>query len=281
MANVSQAVFVERRPMQSNPPPTSLMAYVHSMSLERVSSAAARLTEKILGQRSDDLVEILKDLASELDLAHISFVRFASNRSWDVSLMTSIVTYPKLWQARYFLRRYGQIDPIIKQGSAAVLPFDWDSFDYDDPIIQKFFADARRYGIGLNGVSIPVRNRKNTNSVVSFTSDASREEWVSFKMSNMTYLQQLSALIDFAASSSEKKMTSGVQLSLREEQCLVWAARGKTHQEISEILDLSLGSVKSYLDTARHKLHCINLSHAVGVAIATGVIPAEALRDSP
>ena len=102
-----------------------------------------------------------------------------------------------------------------------------------------------------------------------------------FKTLNMTYLQQLSALIDSAAAVGSKQQTSRVQLSLREEQCLVWAARGKTHQEIADILSLSLGSVKSHLDTARHKLHCINLTHAVGVAVATGVIPAEALRDSP
>jgi DNA-binding CsgD family transcriptional regulator len=36
--------------------------------------------------------------------------------------------------------------------------------------------------------------------------------------------------------------------------------------------------VKTYLDTARHKLSCINLTHAVAVAIATGVIPAKVLR---
>ena len=44
------------------------------------------------------------------------------------------------------------------------------------------------------------------------------------------------------------------------------------------LLNLSFASVKTYLDTARHKLSCINLTHAVAVAIATGVIPAKALR---
>jgi DNA-binding CsgD family transcriptional regulator len=70
------------------------------------------------------------------------------------------------------------------------------------------------------------------------------------------------------------------QLSLREEQCLIWAARGKTHREIADILSLSATSVRSHLDTARHKLNCINLPHAVGVAVASGVLPAAALRDN-
>lgn len=248
---------------------------------ERSVSAATRLTDKILGHNPIDLAEILKDIASEIGLSHISFVRFASNRSWDVSIMTSVNTYSKVWQVRYFLKRYTVVDPIVRHGSAAILPFDWETLKSDDPLVEKFFADAVRYGVGRNGLSIPVRNRKNSHSLASFTSDITRDKWENFKKSNMTYLQQLSALIESAASIDSKLPQSPVQLSLREEQCLVWAARGKTYQEVADILDLSMGSVKTHLDTARHKLRCINLTHAVGVAVATGVIPAAALRDSP
>ena len=56
---------------------------------------------------------------------------------------------------------------------------------------------------------------------------------------------------------------------------------GGARQDISRhrrASKLSFSSVKTYLDTARHKLSCINLTHAVAVAIATGVIPAKALR---
>lgn len=269
----------------SLPPPLAafdLTAAGHGWSgTVGIGSAASRLTDKILGNNPLDLADILKDIASEIGLSHISFVRFASNRSWDVSIMTSVNTYSKVWQVRYFLKRYTVIDPIVRHGSAAVLPFDWDTLHSDDPTTTKFFADAVRYGVGRNGLSIPVRNRKHTHSVISFTNDAHRDEWDSFKKSNLTYLQQLSALINSAAGINSKLPQSPVQLSLREEQCLVWAARGKTYQEVADILELSLGSVKTHLDTARHKLHCINLPHAVGVAVATGVIPAAALRDSP
>src|ERR1700742_3894677 len=97
---------------------------------------------------------------------------------------------------------------------------------------------------------------------------------------NMVKLQLISVLIDSAASVNLKLSSPPVKLSKREEQCLIWAARGKTYQDISDILNISFGSVKSYLDTARHKLNCANLTHAVGVAIATGVIPAKALQGS-
>ena len=164
-----------------------------------IGSAATRLTDKILGNNSDDLVDILKAIASEIGLSHISYVRFASNRSWDISLLTAVATYSKLWQIRYFLKRYGAVDPVIKRGSAAIVPFDWETLHSDDPPTLKFFADAIRHNVGRNGLSIPVRNRKNTHGLISFTNDATRQEWDTFKKSNMVYLQQLSALINSAA----------------------------------------------------------------------------------
>jgi DNA-binding CsgD family transcriptional regulator len=102
-----------------------------------------------------------------------------------------------------------------------------------------------------------------------------------FKKQNMAKLQRLAALIDSATLVDSKLPEPQVRLSRREEECLIWTARGKTHQEIGDILSLSPTSVRTHLDTARHKLRCINLTHAVGVAVATGAIPGLALRDSP
>ena len=78
-----------------------------------------------------------------------------------------------------------------------------------------------------------------------------------FKKSNMTYFQQLSALIDSAAGIDSKLPAPLAQLSPREEQCLVWAARGKTYQEIADILGLKLGEredVSGY-DASQVALH--------------------------
>ena len=205
-------------------------------------------------------------------------MRFAPDKSSDASLLTGTVTYSFQWQTRYFLKRYVLIDPVFSYGSKAVLPFDWDELPRDDPQIQAFFLDAASHGVRVSGLSIPVRNRRGVYSLVSYTSDHSKQEWQEFKKSNMIKLQLISVLLDSAASVNIKLMRPPVKLSKREEQCLIWAARGKTFQDISDILNISFGSVKSYLDTARHKLNCANLTHAVG--IATGVIPAKALQGS-
>jgi DNA-binding CsgD family transcriptional regulator len=134
------------------------------------------------------------------------------------------------------------------------------------------------HSVGRNGLSIPLSNRRGVFALVSFTSDLSKDDWESYKINNMKGLRLLSVLIDSAANINFKLPSSPVHLSAREEQCLLWAARGKTYEEIAEILSVGYGSVKTYLDGARHKLGCLNLTHAAAVAFATGVIPAQALK---
>ncbi len=248
------------------------------MSSITIDSAAIRLTDTILGYNDQDLEETLRGIAADIGVLHISYLRFSPDKSSDTSLLTAIVTYSIRWQTRYFEKQYVLVDPVITLGSKAVLPFDWEELASEDPAIRAFFADAASHDVGRNGISIPVRNRKGVFSVVSFTSNHSKDAWIEYKTRNMTKLQLMSVLIDSAASINLKLNSAPVSLSKREEQCLIWAARGKTYQDIAEILNLSFGSVKSYLDTARHKLNCINLTHAVAVAVATGVIPAKALR---
>ncbi len=246
-----------------------------------IGSAAAKLTDKILGYETDDVAEILKHVAREYGVSHIAHTYIAPNKSPEASLLSAVATYSREWQTRYFLKQYFTVDPVIEKGRTAILPYDWETFPTDDPVINEFFADSIRHNVGRNGISIPVRNRRNTCSIVSFNSDVKRSEWETFKKRNMIRLQHLAVLIDAAVRVDTKLPRPQIQLSRREEQCLIWAARGKTHQEIGEILSLSPTSVRSHLDTARHKLHSINLTQAVGVAVATGTIPAAALRDSP
>jgi DNA-binding CsgD family transcriptional regulator len=243
-----------------------------------IDTAAIRLTETILGEEGPDLEQTLKALAANIGVLHIAYAPLCLQKSEDANLLSAICTYPVAWQTRYFKKQYARIDPVIARGSEAVLPFDWDELPKDDPATQAFFDDAAEHHLGHNGLSIPVRDRKGVRSLVSFTSDHSKDEWAEYKLRNMVKLQPMAVLIDCAAGLNFKLTPDPVELSKREEECLIWAARGKTYHDIAGILNLSFASVKTYLDTARHKLSCINLTHAVAVAIATGVIPAKVVR---
>jgi DNA-binding CsgD family transcriptional regulator len=244
-------------------------------------SAAMKLTRKIIGHQTDDLLDILRQFSAEIGVDHIAYVRMGSNKSLESSLFASYVTYPKEWLRRYFLKQYFLTDPILQFGmNTSLHHFDWGDIDEESSATKDFFSDAARHKVGSNGISILVRNRKNSYAIVSFTSGMTKEDWQKFKSINIDKLYHASALIDSAAMTGSKlPEIADINLSLREEQCLIWAARGKTYEEIGQITTLSYYSVRSHLDIARHKLHGTNLTNAVAIALARGVIPPIALRE--
>jgi DNA-binding CsgD family transcriptional regulator len=206
-----------------------------------IDSAAILLTDTIPGYNDDALETTLTTVGASIGVRHIAYLRLSPENSADAIPLTSVVTYPKLWQDRHSEKKYLSADPVISHGKNAVLLYDLHDLLSGDPAILDFFADAASHGVGPNG------------------------------------FQLLAVLIDSAASINLKLSSLAVKLSKREEQCLIWVVRGKTYQDIYETLNISYGSVKTYLDAARHKLNCINLTHAVAVAVATGLIPSKAL----
>jgi DNA-binding CsgD family transcriptional regulator len=70
-------------------------------------------------------------------------------------------------------------------------------------------------------------------------------------------------------------------LSKREREILLWACRGKTYAEIALITRLSNASVKTYLDTARHKLNVVNLPQACAVAVVHGILSRDDILNRP
>lgn len=245
-----------------------------------IYSAVKRLSEAIFDNLgASELVDILKEIAADIGVSHIAQLRLAKDKSPDTSVLTAVVTYSREWQARYFLKQYISIDPVVAFGRNAIYPFDWQDLNFSEQA-AAVLADAEKFGVGRNGLSIPIRSRPNLTSLVSFSGDLPRDDWEEFKSENLADLQLLSLIIDSAARLGGKLQPLSTTLSRREEQCLIWAARGKTYHEIADILDLTFGSVKTYLDTARHKLRCMNLTHAAAFAVATGVIPPTVLQRS-
>jgi DNA-binding CsgD family transcriptional regulator len=63
-----------------------------------------------------------------------------------------------------------------------------------------------------------------------------------------------------------------MQLTERELECLYWASRGKSSDEIALILTKSKNTVKHQLQSAINKLQAQNIAHAVYLACTNGVI---------
>ena len=119
----------------------------------------------------------------------------------------------RLWQQRYFQKKYFADDPVVSYGRNTDQPFDWANLPSDHPATKAFLTDALNPNVGRNGLSVPLHGRQGVFSVVSFTSDLSNDELETYKAANMKNLKLLAVLIDSASNINLKLPAVPVHLS--------------------------------------------------------------------
>jgi len=174
------------------------------------------------------------------------------------------VTYSPEWVEHYKTERFVNIDPAIQVGLRRVLPIDWAEFDRKDQKVRRLFGEACEFGLGRQGLSLPVHGRNGDRALVSITSEARAWEWQQLRLRYMRDFQLLSLHMHQAMLRLEGgQRAEHPALSPRERECLQWTAEGKTSWECAVILGLSERTVRFYLESARHKLGAANTLHAV------------------
>ncbi|WP_312404782.1 helix-turn-helix transcriptional regulator [Brevundimonas sp.] len=82
-----------------------------------------------------------------------------------------------------------------------------------------------------------------------------------------------------AVDNEVKRQGGAAELSARERQCLIWAARGKSSPDIGVILSLSPRTVDSYIEKVCAKLCVRTRIEAVAAAVRLGVIDPQSSQD--
>ena len=177
------------------------------------------------------------------------------------------VTYSAEWVGHYKSMNYVAIDPVLKSGFMSLLPIEWNSYDSRSKKLRSFFGEASEFGIGRNGLTIPIRGRSGERALFTITSDAGPVEWQdSLRRLRRDFLilaYHLHQMI-IRTEGVEKPV---VKLAPREIECLKWKASGKTDWETACILGISEKTVRFHLDLARAKLDAMNVTHAVAKAM--------------
>lgn len=182
------------------------------------------------------------------------------------------VTYSTDWIDHYLARNFREIDPVLAQGFKQTLPIDWSKFDLSSKPVKDFFGEAKEFGVGGNGFTIPVRSHNGTSGLFTVTDDGDPKKWA-LKLHDLKRdFVVISLHVHEMVCRTEGISSPVVKLGRREMECLKWASSGKTAFETSVILNISERTVRAYLDTARHKLNATNVTHAVTRAISTGLI---------
>jgi DNA-binding CsgD family transcriptional regulator len=188
-----------------------------------------------------------------------------------------ICGYPNEWWSRYKSKNYMLIDPVLAHGKTHITPICWDHLqpqELNHHHANLVMDEAREFGL-RSGVSFPVHSSRGEISLFSFATDREYLHARADIQHVMPYAQLFSTYLHEAVCRIFEQRVlplTRVHLTQREQQCLLWAAEGKTTWETSIILCLSERTVRFHLHNASVKLNVVSRQHAVARAVALGLI---------
>lgn len=218
-----------------------------------------------------DLERLFEQIAETYGLATVAYLGAGIGKGEHQREPYVAATYSLAWIERYKTQRYLEFDPVIQVGMRRMLPIDWEDITSPTDRIRNFFGEAKEFGVGRRGLSIPVHGRHGDRALFSVTSNVSDGDWRLQKKHSMRDFQVLAVHVHAVLLDLEGAPIPDVKLSPRERECLLWIAEGKTAWECSVILGLSLHTVRCYLESARHKLRASSNTHAVAKAVKAGL----------
>lgn len=244
------------------------------------------------GIKSECVFDVEKILKLDVSVEKISFENFIELVKWrfelkhifyfcptfpgrSLSRPYQLSTYSGGWNEHYKANRYETIDVVLKAGMRSLLPFDWTNLSRKNPRVQKLFSESREFGVGIQGLTIPLRGPvSGVWGMFTATSDESDGAW---KTRYCDLLRDLVPIAHYIHQRAYEMHTKNETLDLntitrRENEALSWSAEGKAVEDIGLLMTISPETVKAHLDSARHKLGALNRVHAVAKAIRAGLI---------
>lgn len=220
-----------------------------------------------------ELERFLSDLLRRYGLRHAVYhaVRLPGQVKPNPVLL---LTYPPDWVRHYVDSNYFAVDPVVTWGARSIMPLDWAKVPRQDQAARRLFGEASEHGIGRQGMTFPIRGASGDTALLSVTSDLSDSEWQKLRGSYTRDFQVIGHAIHakVVELSRPEAASAVVPLSPRERECLQWTALGRSMEDIAVILGLSERTVRAYLDSARHKLNCLNRDHAIAKAVSLCLI---------
>ena len=183
------------------------------------------------------------------------------------------ITYSDDWSAHYLTNKFYEIDPTLIKARHSIAPVDWACLE-PGPEFQKVFQDARAFGIGDRGLTIPVRGPYGDLGGFSILRDCNTREWDLLIPEIIGDLQAVAVHLHDAVIRSDplNRTLNAPSMSTREIEILQWTAAGKSQQDIGDILTISHRTVEVHLRSARQKLQALTTPQAIGRAINLGLI---------
>lgn len=183
-------------------------------------------------------------------------------------------TYSLEWVRQYIEKDYRSIDPVVLAAARRFHPMDWKTLDWSNPAARRMLKEAIAAGVGNQGWSIPIWGPGGEFALFNVNHNATDEEWAEFIQLHAKDFLLVSHLFHQQAIKIINREITGhtTELSPREREALALLSMGQSRAEVADTLHISENTLRAYIDSARHKLGAMNVTHAVALALAKGVI---------
>lgn len=228
------------------------------------------LLERLQTTKSIDELQIwAHELRDQLGVTHIVYHTVTLKGE-----QVGAFTYSLDWVRRYVEKDYRSVDPVILGALRRFHPMDWKTLDWSNPRAREMMRDAREAGVGNQGWSVPIWGPQGESALFAVNHTADDDEWAKFIGSHAKNVLLVSHLMHQQAMRIVNKETAapGTELSPREREALTQLSLGHSRAEVADVLRISENTLRAYIDSARHKLGALNVTHAVALALAQGII---------
>lgn len=235
--------------------------------------------------RADDPEPHLRPLVALLGFEGLSSITLADGESGERAAHLWF-TAPASWRARYGDQGYAAVDPRVTLTAARLSPVLWNGEHASDSLhARRFMLEAARYGV-RSGFAVSFRDSTRDRAVVAF--DSSRGAWSATQREAVA--ARLGDLMLLAAAIHERVLrprwldaraaarTAQRVLTLREAECLEFAARGLTSADIGAKLGIAERTVNFHMRNLLPKLEAQNRGEAIAKALARGELDPAARR---
>ncbi|WP_424196559.1 LuxR family transcriptional regulator [Ampullimonas aquatilis] len=190
------------------------------------------------------------------------------------SRIVVIKGYPDAWLDRYWEKQYASSDPVVAHCSQQIMPIIWNNLK-----LAKYSASAQvmheagDFGM-KDGISMPIHSPHGELGILSFAVNRKGKPAKEITLHAYPYVQLMAGYVHEAVQHVFQlpNPTNRAPLTLRESECLRWAADGKTTWEMARLLSLSEATINFHLNNAMIKLDVSNRQHAIAKAILQGLI---------
>lgn len=174
----------------------------------------------------------------------------------------------------YLAHDFQRLDIVPRIALAAGIPVRWREVWQNEQVTpeERAFVDAiRTAGFG-DGFSLPCYGPNNRNAVVALTKFGGATDLSPIHLALLHFYAQAAHLRICALFNEE--VTRDRQLSSREKEILDWVARGKSNGVIADILEISPGTVDTYMRRIYEKLEVSDRTSAAVKGVGLGLIAA-------